>query len=462
MWLEWLYLLFIVTVTVEAAPQEDRIFKLPGLDFIPNFKQYSGYLTVNSGNKLFYWLTGASNSPAPLVLWLNGGPGCSSMAGLMSEMGPYKVKDGKVVYNEYAWNKYANILYLDAPAGVGFSVLKVTNWTTSDGIVARENKQALLKFFEKFPELKSTDFYLAGESYGGTYVPMLGDLLIKEKEQFSNFKGILIGNGCMNEKLRFNSQIPFNFYHGLVAEQEIQKAINTCCPGKSLITCDWHQISTSGSEACKSLVESLDESNFWSGLDPYLLDYVCYPDDEVTVNVEYSDFKTVAFSHRRKASKKMALKNCHHENEYVPYLNRRDVQDVIHVNQVFSSCSRPIEEDYVVQYEDMSPFIRRLISAGKRITLFNGDMDSVCTHVHNLKFINQLGVDFIKRSNWKLNNRVPTTAGVWTSLKGIDLVTVNGAGHFVASAYEKPREALQLFVNFLHNRNYSTPVDLET
>ncbi|CAD5234783.1 unnamed protein product [Bursaphelenchus xylophilus] len=455
MWLEWLYLL-VLAIPLKAVPDEDRIFQLPDLKFTPNFKQYSGYLTVESGNQLFYWLTSSPNQSAPLVLWLNGGPGCSSMAGLMSEFGPFQVKQGGLVHNKYAWNEFAHILYLDAPAGVGFSILKSSNWTTSDEVVAKENKQAMTKFFQKFPELKKNRLFLAGESYGGTYIPMLGDLVLKDKPTFPNFEGILIGNGCVHEKLRINSQIPFNFYHGLIAEKDIEIALNRCCKRKSLDTCDWHHITKQGSEECKEIVARLDESNFYSGLDPYLLDYACYPDD--TEGPAASEFKNTAFSHRRVLSKNITLKNCHHENEYVPYLNRKDVQSAIHVNQVFSSCSRSIAENYIVQYEDMTPFIRRLIDGKKRILMFNGDMDSVCTHVHNLKFIDQLGEEFIQRSTWKLENRVPKTAGVWTSFNGIDLVTVNGGGHFVSSPYEKPREALQIFVNFIQNSNYSTTV----
>lgn len=91
----------------------DKIRNLPGQPTNVTFNQYSGYITVDKkqGRALFYWLTEAINGPAsskPLVLWLNGGPGCSSIAyGAFEEVGPFRVNpDGKTLsLSPYAWNK---------------------------------------------------------------------------------------------------------------------------------------------------------------------------------------------------------------------------------------------------------------------------------------------------------------------------------------------------------------------
>ncbi|KAF5185086.1 Serine carboxypeptidase-like, partial [Thalictrum thalictroides] len=114
--------------SVYMAPQgglkaADKIDSLPGQPNV-KFKQYSGYVTVDgqAGRALFYYFVESSVKPStkPLVLWLNGGPGCSSIgAGAMAELGPFRVKkDGKTLKrNQYSWNKKANILFLESPAG---------------------------------------------------------------------------------------------------------------------------------------------------------------------------------------------------------------------------------------------------------------------------------------------------------------------------------------------------------
>ncbi|GKA19741.1 serine carboxypeptidase-like protein 27 [Tanacetum coccineum] len=108
----------------------DKIGKLPGQPANVDFDQYSGYVNANkeSRRSLFYWLTEspANQNPEtrPLLLWLNGGPGCSSVAyGAAEEIGPLHINsDGKSLYaNTYSWNKLANLLFFESPAGVGSS-----------------------------------------------------------------------------------------------------------------------------------------------------------------------------------------------------------------------------------------------------------------------------------------------------------------------------------------------------
>ncbi|KAL2502429.1 Serine carboxypeptidase-like 29 [Forsythia ovata] len=96
----------------DGQQELDRVSKLPGQNFNVSFAHYAGYVTVNeeSGRALFYWLFEAEEEPSskPLVLWLNGGPGCSAIGyGLSEEIGPFHVeKDGKTLYlNPDSWNK---------------------------------------------------------------------------------------------------------------------------------------------------------------------------------------------------------------------------------------------------------------------------------------------------------------------------------------------------------------------
>lgn len=111
--------------------EADKIDRLPGQPEGVDFNQYAGYVTVDpaAGRALFYYFVESPNNSLtnPLVLWLNGGPGCSSVGhGAMSELGPFRVNDdGKTLYrNEYTWNNVANVLFLDSPGGSGIFVLK--------------------------------------------------------------------------------------------------------------------------------------------------------------------------------------------------------------------------------------------------------------------------------------------------------------------------------------------------
>jgi serine carboxypeptidase-like clade II len=119
--------------------------------------------------------------------WADGrgrtGPGCSSLGyGAMEELGPFRVKsDGKTLYrNPYAWNNAANVLFLESPAGVGFSYSNTTaDYSRSgDNKTAEDALQFLLNWMEKFPEYKGRDLYLAGESYAGHYVPQLAHAIL--------------------------------------------------------------------------------------------------------------------------------------------------------------------------------------------------------------------------------------------------------------------------------------------
>ncbi|PIO69193.1 serine carboxypeptidase [Teladorsagia circumcincta] len=124
-------LLLITTQCICATPIEN----LPGTPS-PDFEQHSGYFDVGAGKKLFYWFVESQNNATtdPIVLWLSGGPGCSGVASLLTEWGPFMSNDdGETLRtNPYAWNKYASVLTMDAPAGVGYSYTADGNITSDD------------------------------------------------------------------------------------------------------------------------------------------------------------------------------------------------------------------------------------------------------------------------------------------------------------------------------------------
>ncbi|XP_065633787.1 serine carboxypeptidase-like 40 [Quercus suber] len=179
----------------EGLKEKDRIERLPGQTQV-NFSQYGGYVTVDksAGRALYYYFVEAQHSKdsLPLLLWLNGGPGCSSLAyGAMQELGPFRVhSDGKTLYdNKFSWNNAANVLFLESPAGVGFSYSNTTlDYSMSgDRRTAGDNYVFLLNWLRRFPEYKNRDFYVAGESYAGHYVPQLAHtILFHNKKAYTN------------------------------------------------------------------------------------------------------------------------------------------------------------------------------------------------------------------------------------------------------------------------------------
>lgn len=172
----------------------------------------------------------------PVVLWLNGGPGASSLGGLLYENGPFTINDDgqTLARNPTSWNKHANMLYIEAPVGVGFSYNISGEYTSGDVIQAEENYQSLVYFFnEKFPHLKSNAFFITGESYGGVYVPTLAEAVVRGNleqpaaENQINLKGFAVGNG-VNE-FSANSQLYFAYYHGLIGG-DLWKELQMSCP----------------------------------------------------------------------------------------------------------------------------------------------------------------------------------------------------------------------------------------
>jgi carboxypeptidase C (cathepsin A) len=155
----------------------DLVTDLPGLSYDPGFKQFSGYLTVDEdhGRKIHYWYVESQGSPSedPVVYWTNGGPGCSGLLAFGYEHGPYFYSQtGKLSPNPYSWNKVANMLYVEQPAGVGFSYSEIeTDYSMDDKKTSVDNYVLIREFLKRFPERQNNDFYVTSESYGGHYMP---------------------------------------------------------------------------------------------------------------------------------------------------------------------------------------------------------------------------------------------------------------------------------------------------
>lgn len=142
---------------------------------LDGLESYSGYLTVDAARdaNLFFWFfpAVAGMADAPLVVWLQGGPGSSALRGVFLEHGPVKVKKGwRVAPRRSAWTRAASMLYVDSPAGTGFSY---GDMVASSDEAARDLLVALRQFYALFPQLRANELFVAGESYGGKFAPAL-------------------------------------------------------------------------------------------------------------------------------------------------------------------------------------------------------------------------------------------------------------------------------------------------
>ncbi|XP_047051665.1 serine carboxypeptidase 1-like [Lolium rigidum] len=216
-----------------GTKEADKITALPGQPPRVNFDQYSGYVTVSELHfrELFYYFVEAPYEPAtkPLILWLNGGPGCSSLGyGAMTELGPFRVNpDGKTLSrNKHAWNNLANVIFLESPAGVGFSYASNdtnNNDNVGDRRTAEDTFVFLLNWLERFPEYKGRDFYIAGESYSGHYVPQLATVIEFMNELHGstliNLRGIFVGNPYLDDYKNEKGELEFLWSHGVISDE---------------------------------------------------------------------------------------------------------------------------------------------------------------------------------------------------------------------------------------------------
>lgn len=149
-----------------------------------------------------------------LVVWLNGGPGCSSFDGLMMEIGAFRpdTKGGlEWTIAGGAWNEYADVLYLDQPVGTGFSYVSTSGYTRSLEQAADEVVYFLQGLVEVYPEYAKgnhADVYIAGESFAGQYIPFIASALLKTGTRMPvDLRGVAIGNGYIDPKAQAGTEL---------------------------------------------------------------------------------------------------------------------------------------------------------------------------------------------------------------------------------------------------------------
>ncbi|KAF9626075.1 hypothetical protein IFM89_030743 [Coptis chinensis] len=208
---------------------------LPGFKGPLPFHLETGYVGVGEGGdvQLFYYFIHSERNPKedPLVLWLVGGPRCTALHGITYEIGPlyFKAADSNgslpnLVLNPDSWTQVANVIFLDAPVGTGFSYWRTAErFLISDTISARHTNQFLQNWLTDHPQFLSNPLYIGGDSYSGIVIPVIVEELINGieagKEPQFNFKGYFLGNPLTSPYLENDAQIPFAHRMGLISEE---------------------------------------------------------------------------------------------------------------------------------------------------------------------------------------------------------------------------------------------------
>lgn len=131
------------------------------------------------------------------------GPGCSGLIGFMTEQGPFKPNaDGTLSFNQYAWNQVANMVFIESPAGVGFSYSdEEADYVTGDQQTAIDNYNLIQAFLVRFPHFANSSLYTSSESYGGHYMPTLAKQIVDAnsagENPILNFKGFAVGKSLV-------------------------------------------------------------------------------------------------------------------------------------------------------------------------------------------------------------------------------------------------------------------------
>ncbi|KAI3755526.1 hypothetical protein L1987_55329 [Smallanthus sonchifolius] len=412
----------------DGLKEVDKISSLPGQPAGTDFDQYSGYVTVdpNHGRALFYYLAESpvNSSTNPLVLWLNGGPGCSSFGnGAMMELGPFRVNaDNRTLSrNKYAWNNIANVLFLESPAGVGFSYSNTSSdYETGDIQTAKDSYTFLINWLERFPEYKTRDFYITGESYAGHYVPQLAQLILQNNkitnQTVINLKGIAIGNAYVDHETGKTGMFDYFWTHAIISDEIHEGIISNCnfSDGANITdACYEYQYQA---YAAKSNIFFYD-----------IYAPLCSP----SIKPPISGFDPCS------------------DNYILGYLNTPDVQQSLHAKPVqWESCSGLVGAYWKDMPLTVLPVIQDLMASGISVWIYSGDTDGRVSVTTTRYAINKLQTSVkVPWYPWMHQGEV---GGYVVGYENLTFVTIRGAGHFVPSY--QPGRALAFFTSFLEGK----------
>jgi len=413
----------------------------------PSVKQIAGRLPASKSSKYFFWLFESKSDPStdPLLMWLSGGPGCSSQLALLVENGPCGVnkETGKTEINPYSWHNNANVMWVDQPSGVGFSTgLDVHD---EDG-VATNMWTFLQNFYQQFPEYQQNKFYVFGESYAGHYVPAITNRIWKNNKDAElkiPLAGLGIGNGLTNPEEQYKWYAEFG-KDGCAAEgghapqslpkgeTTIMKIATPACTG-AIHLCN-HGDPDPVTGKILNVTACLAATNLCNI-------FTEYP-------IEFTDLNP--YDVRIKCDKRPLC----YDLDYVgDYLNSADVQSQLGVSGKWGSCNKAVQllftgaGDYMVNFHELIP---PMLEDGIEALIYAGEMDYLCNWCGNKAWAKKLewkGKDAFNAASdddYTLNGKV---VGRLRSAQGFHFMQAYDAGHLMPM--DKPDVALDMLNKFI-------------
>jgi len=401
---------------------------------VDKVKQYSGYLDDDEEDKhLFYWFFESRNDPKndPVVLWLNGGPGCSSLTGLFMELGPSSVdKNIKLKYNPSSWNSNASVIFLDQPVNVGYSY---SSSSVSNTVAAGKDVYALLTlFFKQFPEYAEQPFHISGESYAGHYIPVFAAEILSHKKRNINLQSVLIGNGLTDGLTQYEYYRPMACGDGgwpaVLSPQECTSMDNSL-------------------PRCLSLIENCYNSeSVWS----------CVPASIYCNNAIIGPYQRTGQNPYDVRVECKGGNLCYDELGWIQqYLNQKDVMKALGAEvDSYESCNFDINRNFLFQGDWMKPFHRLVPGILKDIPvlIYAGDADFICNWLGNLAWTSAL-----EWPGQKAYRKAPledlkllgdgTKIGAVKSSGNFTFMRLHAGGHMVP--YDQPVASLDMLNRWL-------------
>ena len=408
----------------------------------PTVKQYSGLFEIDPATqkKYFYWAFESRSKPAtdPLVLWMTGGPGCSSEVALFSENGPCKVDAAgdNTFRNNFSWNANANLIYIDQPAGVGFSTASIYGYDSNEAGVAIDMYAFLQAFFADHPEWLNNEFYITGESYGGHYVPAVAHAVYVGNKNASairiNLKGVGIGNGLVDP------QVQYGYYAQLAYNWSIQKT------GKPVVSLASYQSMTSAIPGCLAAITKCNVEN--NTLDCIAAQELC----NLSEMIPYQLTGQNPYDIRIPCA---VPPLCYDMSNIGKYLNTQSVQAALGVKGTWQSCNQAINIMFALGGDWMRNFqtdLPDLLASGVRVLVYAGDCDFICNWLGNkawtlaMAWPGQAAFNAAADTPYMQNGK---EVGKVRTAQGFTFLQVYDAGHMVP--LDQPAVALGMLNQFI-------------